>query len=214
MAEKREPLGPQKFIEAANELVNKNGIAALSMRALGAHMGVDATAIYRHFPNKDSLVWALIDSMLGEIVAEPEDLSLPPRERITMLASAMRSAFRSNPDVGLALIDSEGMSLNGIEISRRAINSLREMGLKSLDLVRMYQAFEGFIMGSCVMDFSGSPHNFEIRRARYRFINLPELDEASRTTELVEELAELGFLESLNAIIDRAEYLAKHPSKK
>lgn len=213
MAEKREPLGPQNFIEAATELVDKNGIASLSMRALGAHMGVDATAIYRHFPNKDSLVWALIDSMLGEIVAEPEDLSLSPRERVTQLAVAMRTAFRRHPDLGLALIDSEGMSLNGIEISRRAIIALREMGLKSLDLVRMYQAFEGFIMGSCVMDFSGSPHNFEIRRARYRFINIPELDEAARTTELVEELAEGGFLESLNSIIDRAEYLAKNPSK-
>jgi AcrR family transcriptional regulator len=213
MAEKREPLGPQKFIEAATELVDKNGLAALSMRALGAHMGVDATAIYRHFPNKDSLVWAMIDALLGEVVAEPDDPTLPPRERIIRLASAMRDAFRSHTDLGLALVESEGMSLNGIEVSRRAISSLRDMGLKSLDLVRMYQAFEGFVMGACVMDFSGSPHNYEIRRARYRFVNIPELDEAARSTELVEELADLGFMESLIAIIDRAEYLVKHPTK-
>lgn len=213
MAERREPLGPQKFIEAATELVDKNGIAALSMRALGAHMGVDATAIYRHFPNKDSLVWALIDAMLGEVVATPDDETLPPRERIVALAKSMRQAFRHHPDLGLALIDSEGMSINGIEISRRAINALRDLGLRNLDLVRMYQSFEGYIMGSCVMDFSGSPHNFEIRRARYRFVNIPELDDAARTTELVQELAEKGFLEALTAIIDRAEYLAKNPSK-
>lgn len=213
MAEKREPLGPQKFIEAATELVDKNGIAALSMRALGAHMGVDATAIYRHFPNKDSLVWALIDAMLGEVVAEPDDATLPPRERIVILAKSMRQAFRHHPDLGLALIDSEGMSINGIEVTRRAINALRDLGLQKLDLVRMYQAFEGFIMGSCVQDFSGSPHNYEIRRARYRFVNIPELDDAARTTELVEDLAEQGFLETLFAIIDRAEYLAKNPSK-
>lgn len=213
MAEKREPLGPQKFIEAATELVDKHGIAALSMRALGAHMGVDATALYRHFPNKDSLVWALIDAMLGEIVAEPDEVDLPPRERIVNLAMAMRNSFRDHPDLGLALIDSEGMSLNGIEISRRAIVALRDLGLAHLDLVRMYQAFEGFVMGSCVMDFSGSPHNFEIRRARYRFVNVPELDEAARKLETVEELAELGFMESLNSILDRAEFLAKTPTK-
>lgn len=209
MAEKRVPLGPQEFIRSAMELVKLNGLTSLSMRALGAHMGVDATAIYRHFPNKDSLVWALIDSMLAEIVADDDPVHLSPRDRVVILATNMRNAFRHNPDVGLALIDSEGLSQNGIEISRRAVRALRDLGLEGLNLVRVYQAFEGYVMGCCVMDFSGAPHNFEIRRARYRYIDMPELDEAARSVELVEELTEDGFLETLNAILDRAESLAK-----
>ena len=209
MPEKRVPLGPQEFISSAMELVKLNGLTSLSMRALGAHMGVDATALYRHFPNKDSLVWALIDAMLGEIVAEEDPVHLSPRERVVILATNMRNAFRHNPDVGLALIDSEGLSQNGIEISRRGIRALRDLGLQGLDLVRIYQSFEGYVMGCCVMDFSGAPHNFEIRRARYRFVDMPELDDAARSVELVEEITEDGFLEALHAILDRAESLVK-----
>lgn len=209
MPDKRAPLGPKEFMNAAMALVDKNGIAALSMRALGAELGVDATAIYRHFPNKDSLVVALIDELLGEAISEPFPVDASPREKCISMALALRNAFRRHPDIGISLVHSEGVSNNGLEFSRRAVQCLREMGLSGIDLVRQYQAIEGYIMGCCVMDFSGSPHNFEIRRARYRLVDEPELDTAARDISIVENLAEEGFLESFNAILDRCEALAK-----
>lgn len=208
MADKRVPLGPKEFMNAAMALVDKHGIAALSMRALGTELGVDATAIYRHFPNKDSLVVALIDEMLGEAISEPYPLDASPRERCVAMARAMRNAFRRHPDIGISLVHSEGVSNNGLEFSRRAVQCLREMGLTGLDLVRQYQAIEGYIMGCCVMDFSGSPHNFEIRRARYRLVDEPELDGAARDVAVVQDLAEEGFFEAFDAILDRCEELA------
>jgi AcrR family transcriptional regulator len=212
MADKRVPLGPKEFMNAAMILVDKNGIAALSMRALGAELGVDATAIYRHFPNKDSLVVALIDEMLGEAISEPIAEGLPARDKCVAIALALRNAFRRHPDIGISLVHSEGVSNNGLELSRRAVQYLREMGLTGINLVRQYQAFEGYIMGCCVMDFSGSPHNFDIRRARYRLVDAQELDEAARDVSIVQNLAEEGFIESLNAILDRCEQLARKKS--
>ena len=208
MADKRIPLGPQEFVTAAMELVDQSGIAALSMRALGAQMGVDATALYRHFPNKDSLVIALIDAMLGEAASAPEPEDATPREKIIALATSMRDAFRRHPDVGISLVHSEGVSSHGLELSRRTIRHLREMGLRDIELVRQYQALEGYFMGSCVMDFSGSPHNFDIRRARYRLLDERELDDAAREVSIVRDLAEEGFFEILNAILDRCEHIA------
>ena len=199
-------------MNAAMILVDKNGIAALSMRALGAELGVDATAIYRHFPNKDSLVVALIDEMLGEAISEPIAEGLPARDKCVAIALALRNAFRRHPDIGISLVHSEGVSNNGLELSRRAVQYLREMGLTGINLVRQYQAFEGYIMGCCVMDFSGSPHNFDIRRARYRLVDAQELDEAARDVSIVQNLAEEGFIESLNAILDRCEQLARKKS--
>ena len=53
--------------------VDVHGLASLSMRVLGAELGVDATALYRHFPNKDSLVEAMVDvwHTLGINFVEP-----------------------------------------------------------------------------------------------------------------------------------------------
>jgi AcrR family transcriptional regulator len=55
---------PKKIAEAgilsgALELVRRGGIQALSMRTLAAKLGVQASSLYRHFPNRSGLEGAL-----------------------------------------------------------------------------------------------------------------------------------------------------------
>ena len=39
----------------------------MSVRRLGAELGADPTAIYRHFRDKDELVLALLDRLLAQV---------------------------------------------------------------------------------------------------------------------------------------------------
>lgn len=98
--------------------VDVHGLASLSMRVLGAELGVDATALYRHFPNKDSLVEAMVDRMLSEALEAHDPAGKTPREKIIDVVFAMRDAFARHPDIGLALISGEGKSVNGYKIGR------------------------------------------------------------------------------------------------
>lgn len=188
----------------------------MTMRALGDEMGVDATALYRHFPNKESLIDAMIDWLLGEAIAIAEkSVAKNPREQIISQAKALRTMFEKHPDIGLAMMHSEGSWLNGLLYSRLGIKSLKKLGLQGHDLVRGYQAIESFIMGSCVHDFAGSPHNMEIRRLRYRYFEVPEFDDHSRTAKEVRKITEDGFDFAINAILDQFEKLAtKKPRSK
>jgi AcrR family transcriptional regulator len=54
-------LDPELIVTTALELAEREGVAALSMRRLGEELGVDATAFYRHFRDKDDLVLAIGD---------------------------------------------------------------------------------------------------------------------------------------------------------
>ena len=189
--------------------VDAHGLAALSMRALGAELGVDATALYRHFPNKDSLVEGMVDRMLGEALEAHDAAGKSPREKVIDLVFAMREAFARHPDVGLALIGGEGKSVNGYTISVNLARYLTEMGLKGADLVRMYQTIEGYGVGCCVQDYTGSPHNFSIRRARYRMFEVPEFDEVARSEESVAQITDEAFRGGLNAILDLCDSLAR-----
>src|SRR5271157_1026364 len=45
----------EKIVKAAVRIVDRDGLAALSMRRLGAALGVDPMAIYYHLPNKAAL---------------------------------------------------------------------------------------------------------------------------------------------------------------
>ena len=208
MSARKGTLAPEDYIVAAMRHVDEHGLAALSMRALGAQLGVDATALYRHFPNKESLVEAMVDRMLSEALEAHDPAGKTPREKVVDLVFAMREAFARHPDIGLALIGGEGKSINGYNLSISIVRYLTEMGLKDDDLVRMYQTIEGYGVGCCVQDFTGSPHNFAIRRARYRMFEVPEFDDVARNEANVERLTHEAFRGGLNAILDLCESIA------
>ena len=50
-----EILNRERILSAALELVDANGVAALSMRRLATKLGVDPMALYRHIPDKAAL---------------------------------------------------------------------------------------------------------------------------------------------------------------
>ena len=56
VARRREPLTRARIFAAALEIIDADGLAALSMRRLGTSLGVEAMAIYHHVPNKDALL--------------------------------------------------------------------------------------------------------------------------------------------------------------
>ncbi len=51
----------ERLFAAAKEIFEDKGLAGLSVRAVGRRAGMSAMAIYRHFPDKDALVDALMD---------------------------------------------------------------------------------------------------------------------------------------------------------
>ena len=213
MASKRGPLTPKDFVDAAIAFADRQGLAGLSMRALGAELNVDATALYRHFPSKESLLMAMVDQMLGEAVDNCRDLTGTPREKILAMARAVREAFARHPDVGVALVNGEGALVNGFKIVAQLLEYLREIGLKGEDLVVHYQALEQYVLGACVFDYTAAPHHFEIRRARYRQYEMPEFDELSRTVAKVEKIAFEAYMMGIGALIDSCERTAAASKK-
>jgi AcrR family transcriptional regulator len=65
-------LSRESIVEAALELMARQGAGALTLRRLGSELGVDATAFYRHFPDKDSLVLAVGDHVTGWVLERVE----------------------------------------------------------------------------------------------------------------------------------------------
>ncbi len=60
------------ILRAAQEISDRDGLRALTLRRLGIELGVDATAMYRHFRDKAELISALIDELFRLEVDEPD----------------------------------------------------------------------------------------------------------------------------------------------
>src|SRR4029079_7952585 len=50
-----------RIVDAALEVANELGLAGMTMRRVGARLGVDPTACYRYFASKDDLMAAIAD---------------------------------------------------------------------------------------------------------------------------------------------------------
>src|ERR1700682_169351 len=81
-------LDRQAILQAALRLVDASGLQALSMRRLGAELGVEAMSLYHYLPHTAALTQGLAEIVLGE-------LRLPAAGATIGWQSAVRAVARS-----------------------------------------------------------------------------------------------------------------------
>ncbi|MBF6169883.1 TetR/AcrR family transcriptional regulator C-terminal domain-containing protein [Nocardia blacklockiae] len=81
-------------------VLENDGADALTFRRLGSELGVDHTAVLRHFRNKDELLLALSNRLVAEAL---EGMSPSPEWRDTLreLAGRVRRACHAHPHVAV-----------------------------------------------------------------------------------------------------------------
>lgn len=199
----RPSLQQKDFIDAGTRFLLDHPLSELTMRRLGELMGVDATACYRHFRSKADLLTAMLDSMIFAGIEAVPDSVTDPRERLVLQTVGLRRAMVANPQLAAALAMSEGQMPNALELARRSIAHLREIGLDGDRLVRAYQMIESYAMGATVFDLMAAPWNMEIRAARYEAIGDPAFVAVGRSPDAVAELTEAAFVEGIDILLDR-----------
>ena len=70
----RKPLSRDRILAAALELVDEQGIDALSMRKLGQSLGYEAMSLYNHVANKEDILDGVVEVVLGEVGAAAEEI--------------------------------------------------------------------------------------------------------------------------------------------
>ena len=114
------------------------GSASLSIRELGAKLGADPTAIYRHFRSKDDLMGALLDALtvrsLEAVTAEPAEW----QERLRQLATATLGEFARHPAVGQEAVVLTTHGPGELDAIEFMLDAFSRAGLTGDDLVQHY----------------------------------------------------------------------------
>jgi len=87
-------LHKRDVVEAATSLLDNYGIADLTMRRLARELNVSPGALYWHFANKQQLLGAVADRILGPV----DDVPAAWRDRITGICGGLRDALLSHTD--------------------------------------------------------------------------------------------------------------------
>ena len=75
----------EEILEVALQLVQREGIGALSVRGVATAAGIGATTLRHHFPSQAELYRADADRLVGETLddLDIEDTTLDPAQRLT-----------------------------------------------------------------------------------------------------------------------------------
>src|SRR5699024_8303401 len=90
-------LNREQLLEAARRICDTEGLESLTLRRLGAELGVDATALYRHFRDKADLLTAMIDDMFASIPRPPATGTW--RENLRQIMHQWWGLYRNNPSL-------------------------------------------------------------------------------------------------------------------
>ncbi|HEU4658536.1 MAG TPA: TetR/AcrR family transcriptional regulator [Capillimicrobium sp.] len=142
----RPRLDRERILDAAEAIVREEGVGRLTMRRIGAELGADPTAVYRHFRNKDELLIQLADRLFGIAPDLPPDLSW--RERFKAELRYSMNRYRSHPDLAMLLAVQPDDTPSLQAIAEWDLARLAEIGLSPEDAARVLQVIENHVVGT------------------------------------------------------------------
>jgi AcrR family transcriptional regulator len=141
---RRKPLSRERILAAALEVVDEQGIEALSMRKLGQSLGYEAMSLYNHVANKDDLLDGILDLVLAEMEPPDPDGGLPAirASAISAHAALKRHAWAANMLMAPARIRPAR-----IQYMEALLASLRGAGLSAETTYHAYHVLDAHIIG-------------------------------------------------------------------
>lgn len=152
--EKRSPgrtsnLDVERIIDAATEIIQSDGIDALSMRRLGKRLEVDPMAIYYHLPNKAAIIQGVVGRVFAEIDSELEAMPSGTWQDQTLFwATTYYAVARRNPQLIIHLInhaDASGETV--MRVNDHLYAALSRSGLNTRNTVKAADMIVDYIHG-------------------------------------------------------------------
>ncbi len=137
-------LTAERIVEAAGTILDDYGLADLTMRRVADALGVKAGALYWHFPNKQSLLAAVADEVLGDLERlDPADA----RRCLGEWATSVRALLLAHRDAAELVASTKAMGLGRVDPTAGARQALRTGGATDDEADGVAQAFMHFVLG-------------------------------------------------------------------
>ncbi len=142
----RPRLDRERILDAAEAIVASEGVAKLTMRRLGTDLGVDPTAVYRYYRNKDELLIALTDRLFA--TQAEVDPTADWRDQLKAVLRHAVNRYRSSPELALLLAVQPDDTPSLQAIAEKELAMLAEVGLSPQDAALMHQVIESHVVGT------------------------------------------------------------------
>ena len=150
---KRRPLSRRRVLEAAVRYADREGLEALSMRKLGAELGVEAMSLYNHVPNKNALLDGMAEVLLGELEVPSDQDGW--EERVREAYRGFRRLARRHPNVFPLLVVRPPDTMDGVWLVEEFLKTMRVAGFDPATALYAFRTLSGYAMGYAMAEIRG-----------------------------------------------------------
>lgn len=143
----RPALNRDYIIRTALAIIDRDGLAKLSMRKLGQDLGADPMAVYHYLPSKAALFDGLVDAVYREIDLTGFDYDAPWREQVTAFLHALRAAVRRHPNALAVLSTRPAYVPAMLGFGEHALDLLTGAGFTTQQAIDMVNCLGTFTIG-------------------------------------------------------------------
>ena len=153
---RREPISRDAIVTAAVQLLDREGLPALSMRRLAEELGTGAASLYWHVGSKDGLLDLLFDHVIGEQQVPKPD---PARwqEQLKQVARTQRATILRHRDIVAISLGRIPMGPHALRYSEAVLAILRAGGVPDWLAVAGQQLLIAVVNGFTLDEVSDGP---------------------------------------------------------
>lgn len=223
----RVPLDRQRILTAAVQFIDEQGLLDLTMRKLGAVLGVEAMSLYRYVPGREELLDGVVDTIVGEMYDDEHVIHAPEdgwQDFLQRLAHGVRRIALAHP-AAFPLVASRPPEapwlrppLRNLHWVESFLHGLISEGFSDEAAVAAYRAFTSFLLGHLLLEVSSMGADVGpldvLDSGENESKDLPEYPIVRRLkSALAEDHSAVEFEESLENLLDRLALLRQEPER-
>lgn len=144
----------RQVAETSLALIDREGLAALSMRSVAAELGMTAMSLYRYVDGREEIERLVAELVLGgACLAVPEGLGW--KETILVLCGRIRSAVAAHPAVVPLLLVHRQATEASRRIGEALLSALADAGFEGERRVVAFRTLLSYLIGALQMEHLG-----------------------------------------------------------
>lgn len=213
----RIPLDRTRILTTAVQFIDEHGLLDLTMRKLGAVLGVEAMSLYRYVPGREELLDGVVDTIVGEMYDDDDVIHEPQdgwQDFLQRLAHGVRRIALAHP-IAFPLVASRPPEapwlrppLRNLHWVESFLHGLMSEGFSDKSAVAAYRAFTSFLLGHLLLEVSSLGADVGpldvLDSGEHEAEHLVEYPIVKRlSSALAEDHSAVEFEESLEHLLDR-----------
>lgn len=189
-----------QLASAALAVIDRDGIAGLSMRAVAKELSMSTMALYRYVHDREELEGLVVELVLSAVDTQPSDPDASWRERIEVMVGRLRDTVSAHPSVVPLTLTHRHRSLGVLRWSEAVLAILAGAGIEGEQRVIALRGLLSYVIGAVQLEHLGPlSGNGTVAISQLPSAEFPFMAEAARHARNV--AADREFFEGLALLL-------------